>query len=399
MLSSLWPPAVLGGAEVYAEELSRRLQHRGHDLGVVTLGVEGDDVVASVPPWPYRLDQFASQPPWKRAVFHAGDIANVRALRTVLDAVDQFRPDVVHSHSIQGMSALPLGISSRRDVGHVHTIHDYWLVCQRASMTNREGVSCPQQCTPCRAVTAVHRRELHGRGPQVVLCVSEATAREHVRVPEIHERIRVLRLPDGGRAHDERRPAGRPPVFGYLGQLAPHKGVLTLIDAFERLPSGRARLRIAGRGSVEDAVAQRAGGDIDYVGFVDAEAKAAFLDSLDCLVVPSEWREPGALVVSEAKAELLPVIGARIGGIPEVVPPSCTDLLFTPGDATDLARALSMFCAEPVRFAVSPGLGGGWDTHVEGVESAYRDALNLAGVSSSASMSASASVWPTGANP
>src|ERR1700704_4622273 len=143
MLSSLWPPAVLGGAEVYAEELSRRLADRGHEVGVVTLGVDGDGVVAAVPAWPYRLDQFASQPAWKRAAFHATDLANLRASRTLDDAVDRFRPDGVHSPSTQGMSALPLRVSARRAVAHVHTIHDYWLVCQRASMTNRDGRSCP----------------------------------------------------------------------------------------------------------------------------------------------------------------------------------------------------------------------------------------------------------------
>jgi glycosyltransferase involved in cell wall biosynthesis len=198
----------------------------------------------------------------------------------------------------------------------------------------------------------------------------------------------VLRLPDGGRAQDRRRPVGATPVFGYLGQLAPHKGVLTLLAAFGRLPTGRARLRIAGRGSVEGVVAAQAGGAVEHVGFVDGEAKAAFLQSLDCLVVPSEWREPGALVVSEAKAELLPVIGARIGGIPEVVPPSCVELLFTPGDGVDLSRALEMFCSDPVRFAVTPGGGGGWDAHVSGVEAAYSDAVNLAGDASPASMAA-----------
>jgi glycosyltransferase involved in cell wall biosynthesis len=393
MLSSLWPPAVTGGAEVYAEELSRRLGDRGHEVGVVTLGVDGEAVVASVPAWPYRLDQFASQPAWKRAAFHATDLANVRAWRTVLDAVDRFRPDVVHSHSIQGMSALPLRVPSRRAVAHVHTIHDYWLVCQRASMTNREGQSCPTPCRPCRAITALHRRELDGHAPHVVLCVSEATAREHERLPEIHDRIQVLHLPDGGPATSERRPPGPVPVFGYLGQVAPHKGVLTLIDAFEQLPAGRARLRIAGRGSVEDAVAARAGGDVEYVGFVDGEAKAAFLASLDCLVVPSEWREPGALVVSEAKSELLPVIGARIGGIPEVVPPSCADLLFVPGDATGLSRSMLRFIDAPARFAVTPGVGGGWDAHVDAVEDAYRVALNRAGCSS-ASMESSTGDMP-----
>jgi glycosyltransferase involved in cell wall biosynthesis len=213
-----------------------------------------------------------------------------------------------------------------------------------------------------------------------VLCVSEATAREHERIPEIHDRIRVVRLPDGGRPRDHRRPVGATPVFGYLGQLAPHKGVLTLVEAFRRLPAGTARLRIAGKGSVDDEVARRAGGDIDYVGFVAGEAKGAFLDSLDCLVVPSEWREPGALVVSEAKAELLPVIGSRIGGIPEVVPVSCRDLLFEPGDPSDLVRALDAFRSEPSRYVVAPSGVDGWDAHVGAVEDAYRAALARAGM-------------------
>jgi glycosyltransferase involved in cell wall biosynthesis len=315
------------------------------------------------------------------------DLANVPAARTVQAAVERFGPDVVHTHSIQGMSTLPMRVSARHPVAHVHTIHDYWLVCQRASMTNRDGRSCVEQCRPCRVVTAVHRRQLHGHAPHVVLCVSEATMREHQRIPEVHERTRVLRLPDGAVDQDERRKPGPVVTFGYLGQLAPHKGVLTLIDAFERLPKGTARLRIAGRGSVEAEVASRADGvSVEHLGFVDAGAKAAFLQSLDCLVVPSEWREPGALVVSEAKAELLPVIGARIGGIPEVVPESCEELLFTPGDADDLARALKSFCVDPERYAVAPGSGtGGWDAHVAGVERAYRDAVNLAEAASSTS--------------
>jgi glycosyltransferase involved in cell wall biosynthesis len=82
--------------------------------------------------------------------------------------------------------------------------------------------------------------------------------------------------------------------------------------------------------------------------------------------------------VSEAKAQLLPVVGARIGGIPEVVPASCRELLFEPGDPVDLCRALTAFGASPQRYAVGPGRIDGWDAHVGAVEDAYRDARRAA---------------------
>jgi glycosyltransferase involved in cell wall biosynthesis len=375
MLSSLWPPTVIGGAEIYAEELARRLRARGHDVGVITRGVMGDEVIASIPSWPYLLSDFNSQPRWKRTTFHAIDMLNLVAWRAVLSAVDEYQPDVVHSHSIQGMSALPLRVSSARPVAHVHTIHDYWLICQRTSMTNSRGLSCVEQCRPCQAVTALRRRELQDRGPQVVLSVSEAAAREHDRIPQISARIRILPLPADDCRRGRPRGVNHPPVFGYLGQLAPHKGLLTLLEAFRRLPDGSAKLRIAGRGSLEHHVTSNADRNIEYVGFVGPSAKAAFLQSIDCLVVPSEWREPGALVVSEAKSDLLPVIAARCGGLPEVVPTSCSELLFHPGDPADLVRSLQAFCATPARFAVTREPGAGWDAHLHAVLDAYETAL------------------------
>ena len=74
MVSSLWPPHLIGGAELYASTLAEQLRVAGHEVAVVTLGVPGPDVVAEVPARPYRLDEFATQPPTRRAVFHALDV-------------------------------------------------------------------------------------------------------------------------------------------------------------------------------------------------------------------------------------------------------------------------------------------------------------------------------------
>ena len=108
MVSSLWPPEVLGGAELYAAALAARLRTAGHTVAALTAGVDGDDVVAQIRPWGYPLTEYADQPRAERLVFHAGDVAQPGAGRTVDRALAEFRPDVVHSHAVQGMSAAVL---------------------------------------------------------------------------------------------------------------------------------------------------------------------------------------------------------------------------------------------------------------------------------------------------
>src|SRR5205807_3495938 len=119
---------------------------RGHTVGALTLGVEGDGVVASVPPWPYRLDEYASRHAAQRMLLHGRDLFNVAARRTVNAALTDFRPDVVHSHSVPGMSGAVLALPSQHGVAHVHTLHDYWLLCQRLSMVKRSGIACDVRC-------------------------------------------------------------------------------------------------------------------------------------------------------------------------------------------------------------------------------------------------------------
>ena len=58
LLSSLWPPAVLGGAELHAAALADRLVDAGHEVGVVTYGSPGAHVIAEVPARPYPLQEF-----------------------------------------------------------------------------------------------------------------------------------------------------------------------------------------------------------------------------------------------------------------------------------------------------------------------------------------------------
>ena len=379
MVSSLWPPEVLGGAELYAAALAERLRGAGHTVAALTAGVDGDDVIAQVRPWGYPLTEYASQPRTKRLVFHAGDVAHPGAGRTVDRAIADFRPDVVHSHAVQGMSAAVLTRVARRGVAHVHTLHDYWLLCQRNTMVTAAGAACTTRCRSCRAISSVRNRQLQHHPPDLLLAVSAAVARPHEDLlPWTRDRMRVLYNPvEHATAMRPARDPGTPPTFGFLGQVSAVKGIRTLVRAFAASDLAGARLVVAGRGTDVDAVVDVAG--VDYRGWIDLAGREALYADIDALVVPSEWEDPAPLVVNEARARGIPVIGARAGGIPELIAPASEPLLFPSGDADALAARLREFAAEPARFVAPPEAAPlDWAGHLAGVTRAYADARTLA---------------------
>jgi glycosyltransferase involved in cell wall biosynthesis len=163
-------------------------------------------------------------------------------------------------------------------------------------------------------------------------------------------------------------------TFGFVGQVSRTKGVLTLVDAVRAAGIPGARLVVGGRGPEADAVAA-AGPPVEARGWLDADALEAWYAEIDCLVVPSEWEDPAPLVLNEARARGIPVIGSRTGGIPELVAPECGPLLFPAGDAVALADRLRTFAADPARFVPPPAVApAGWDDHLAAVLGAYADA-------------------------
>lgn len=380
MVSNLWPPEVVGGAEQYAAALAGRLRSAGHEVHVFTLGTEDRDGVSTMAPWPYPIRTAPAQPARRRLLFHAVDVYNPRARRSLDAVLDDVQPDVVHTHAVQGLSSVALTRPTRHGIAHVHTLHDYWLLCQRNSMVRRDGRACETQCGPCRAISWIRNDAARKAPPGVVLAVSSAIAREHERIDWVAARVRVeynpVEVVTGSRAMP--RGDGRPLTFGFLGRLGADKGIGTLLDAFRRAVPEASRLVVAGRGDYEDAV-RAAGPPVIAAGWVAADRKEALFDDLDCLIVPSEWKDPAPIVVNEARGRGIPVIGADLGGIPELIAPECRPLLFPSGDVGALVDRLRVFAAAPATYRPVPAAAPvDWAGHLEGVLGAYEDARRVA---------------------
>ncbi len=164
------------------------------------------------------------------------------------------------------------------------------------------------------------------------------------------------------------RRGGRTDVsIGYIGAITRHKGVETLLEAF-RLAPPHWRLTIAGDGDLSGIVRAAAANDarITMLGEIEGDAKDAFFDALDVVVIPSFYEEPATFVVVEAAARGIPAVVSNRGGLPEA-PEVRT---FPAGDAKKLLSAIHWFVDEPTRLAAASerlvGMHGQflWERHM-----------------------------------
>ncbi|MBK8797573.1 MAG: glycosyltransferase [Anaerolineales bacterium] len=145
--------------------------------------------------------------------------------------------------------------------------------------------------------------------------------------------------------HNEQRGTGATLRFGYIGQIAQHKGVHVLIDAFKRLNTSQksAELHIWGGLEVEPAYTLKLrklaaeNPRIVLHGRFESNRLGEVLDTFDYGVVPSIWFENSPFSILEAYAAGIPVIASNLGGMAELVNDDQDGKLFAAGDAKDLA--------------------------------------------------------------
>jgi glycosyltransferase involved in cell wall biosynthesis len=138
----------------------------------------------------------------------------------------------------------------------------------------------------------------------------------------------------------------RLPALAFLGRLTTLKGALVLLDAVARASAklGEVRLLVAGEGPERpslEATGKRLGVKVDFLGWLDAKDRDAFLDAATLLVIPSIWPEPFGIVGLEAARLGVPAVAFPVGGIPEWLTGGVNgELAKRPADPDALADAL-----------------------------------------------------------
>jgi glycosyltransferase involved in cell wall biosynthesis len=391
-----YPPGGVGGAEQRAERTARALQRLGHDVRVLSVHWSADRTVAEA-----TDDQYQGIP--VRRVWLAGaapasfaesyDNPTVAAVVSAL--VAEWRPAVIHQYSGYLTSAAITRVAAAAGVPVVVSLTDYWWFCSRITLVRTTGRPCdgptPAMCALCRAQEKRRTRwpsMIAPRAMEVIWRVAdrvrplsavagldaqrcrstvlrEQLASAHTLIAPSRyvadayrrhglgsPRLQVMRQGVEGARAERRQRLGI--TIGYLGQIKPHKGVDLLVDAWGRLrPRAHDRLLLVGPSSGEERYRRdlerrtQRWPNVEWREAVSREGIWTVLADLDVLVVPSRWAENSPNSILEAQAVQVPVVGARIGGIPELVEHRVNGLLFQPDDSTDLAAQLQTLIDVP----------------------------------------------------
>lgn len=357
LVSNLYPPDVLGGAEVVVGQLARGLQAAGHEVTVVATAprdragrqtVDGIRVHRLDPANIYWAGEAAGRPRILKPLWHFVDLWNpvmYQRLRALLVAEG---PDVVHTHNLGGLSSAAWSATSATGLPLVHTPHDHSLTCVRAVRMTRRGRVCERQCSPCALRSGWLERR--SRAVDAVVAPTRFVLERHRELgffPRADTAIVPWGAPPVGATVGPPRGDQGPVRCLFLGGLEPHKGIGVALDALRRAPDARASLDIAGAGTMADACRAAALLDprIRFHGFVTGEEKERLLGSADVLLFPSLCWEAVGLVMLEAFAHGVPVIASRTGGVPEFIEDGRTGFLVNPGDAAALATHIGRLAA------------------------------------------------------
>ena len=293
-------------------------------------------------------------------------IYSYEAKRKISSLLDTFPADVAHVHCIyHHLSPSVLVELKQRGIPTVMTAHDLKLACPAYKMLNRSGV-----CEKCRSgnllhlvknrcirdslqvsglimlESAIHKSlGLYRRNLDRVVAPSQFYKRKLMEWGWPESQLVYIPNYVDATAYQPRYQPGD--YYFYFGRLAMEKGVATLIRAAAR---AKVKLRIAGTGPEGDALkllAAETGGDVEFLDFVSGEPLWTLVREARAMVLPSEWYENAPMSLLEAYACGKPVIGARIGVIPEMVREGETGDLFESGDVDGLANMLRLYANKP----------------------------------------------------
>lgn len=349
-----------GGDCVYLLNLEEMLRSRSHEVAVFAMDYPENDPSEWSPYFASEVSFQGGARQKLKAVERTLGMGDINRSFTAI--LDRFKPDVVHLNNIHSYLSPQLAVIARkRGIRVVWTMHDYKLVCPSyscllhgkpcelcigGSKSHVVKERCMKGSLAASSIAWVEackwNRDKLSACTDMFICPSEFMAGKMRQGGFPAEKIVTLNnfmAPAIWEKSVQREVnTSRDDYYCYIGRLSEEKGVETLLKAAATLPC---RLRIAGTGPLADRLRKEyaAIDNIEFLGHLDGDGVYNLLSGARFSVVPSEWYENNPFSVIESLCAGTPVIGAEIGGIPELITPA-DGMTYTSGDSEALISAI-----------------------------------------------------------
>lgn len=338
-----------GGDCIYMLNLEQLLKSHGHDVAVFAMDYPENIET----PWKQYFPQNMSK---LMAFTRPFGSAEVKAKFNKL--LDDFKPEIVHLNNIHThLSPIIAELAHNRGIKVVWTLHDYKLLCPRYDCL-RNGNDICELCfnedkSSCKTykcmkgstlasligykeATTWNRRRLE-KCTDIFICPSKFMAQKMAQGGFNSKKlVSLCNFIDIDKCKKDTYEKEN--YYCYVGRLSHEKGVKTLIKAAQKLPY---KLVIIGGGPLSDELKnETTNTNIEFVGYKQWDEIKEIVSKARFSVIPSEWYENNPLSVIEAQCLGTPVLGARIGGIPELIENNVTGMTFESRNVNDLTSKL-----------------------------------------------------------
>ncbi len=350
-----------GGDCIYMLNLEQLLKAHGHEVAVFAMDYpENQDT-----PWKKYFPKNMGKLMAFTRPFGSADVKS-----KFNRLLDDFQPDVVHLNNVHTqLSPVMAELAHQREIKVVWTLHDYKLLCPRYDCLKNGNTICEtcfrgdkKACLDNKCIkgsklasfigyreAVIWNRERLEASTDVFICPSQFMADKMVEGGFSKTKMRTLcnfidvekckYAPTHGtdNTDDSVFLPKKEDYYCFIGRLSHEKGAKTLIEAANQLPH---KLVVIGGGTLMDELKAAAHDNIEFVGFKQWDDIKQLVGKARFSVIPSEWYENNPLSVIEAECLGTPVLGARIGGIPELIEEGKTGMTFCSGNIADLKEKI-----------------------------------------------------------
>ena len=342
-----------GGAETYFIKLGEYLKSIGNEVEYFGMADERNCVGNRVEAYTENIDFHKKS--LKHITYPFKIIYSVNARKQIRKVLSDFKPDVVHLNNFNyQLTPSIIYEIKKHNIPIVYTAHDVQLVCPNHKLKNDYTYGLCRKCDGGKYFECVKNNCVHSSKIRSILgaveawyyklrhtykmidltvCPSEFMEKEISRNDDINGRTVTMY-----NFIDEIKPLGAEceNYVLYFGRYSEEKGILNLVKAAKKLSN--IPFVFAGKGELENEV--NSADNIKNVGFKTGDELRNIIEKALFTVLPAEWSENCPFSVMESQSLMTPVLGAKIGGIPELINDGKTGILFESGNLKELTEKI-----------------------------------------------------------